>query len=96
MADKGPAKKSSPGEEKWRAQNAKGSEKNRHAAKREAERIVKDAQVRTKAELHAQKEKLEDELRNERNELKQIEKRLATPNLPPDYAAALRWTLGQE
>jgi ParB family chromosome partitioning protein len=27
---------------------------------------------------------------------KQIEKRLATPNLPPDYAAALRWTLGQE
>lgn len=44
--------------------------------RREADKIRQEAAVKSKAEILAQREKMEEEIRNERNELKQIEKRL--------------------
>lgn len=44
--------------------------------RKEAEKIRQEASVKSKAELLSQREALETEFRNERNELKQIEKRL--------------------
>jgi len=42
----------------------------------EAKRLLQDAQVKAKADILAQREKMENELKKDREELKQIEKRL--------------------
>jgi ribonuclease Y len=44
--------------------------------RKEAEKIIQEAVVKSKAEILGQREKLENELRDERNELKTVEKRL--------------------
>ena len=59
------------------------------AGRLEAEKLGQEAAVKIKAELLAAREQLENEIRDERNELKQLEKRLAKREDNLDHKVAM-------